>query len=235
MNLSTAISFSRGHSVSSTFTVNQRVSAGFSLSGQIGGLPGTLSMGLDFSHSVSTSDDRSQSQNFAVWNAKPFNLGYRTIEFTVEESQHCLTVSPLAENPFYFTDRSAKATKGFYICDEPQKNPHKMRELYAQLIPSNTEGPLVNPSSPQAQYENVVLRGDAEISSLYYAFQHFSNPDPKSVLAPYTTAQQAIDYFKSFPETEPGVIVNALEFPQKKDPPTFLNMFFGGYSETFNH
>lgn len=188
---------------------------------------------LGISHGISVSDSRSQSEGASGQITLGLDFNVMPVRIPATRWQRCLEVRPVANRqlPFYDDTPTAKHN-GLYLCDDVKTTPREAGDVYAHVFAHSGDTSMIDSFSPLAQAVNVALRGDRDISTFFTLIRQSLTPDHDSRILPSAATDTARAYFANTPSTQAGLIIRPVRY-QKENVPSFAEMVFGSYRETF--
>ena len=188
---------------------------------------------LGVSHSVSVTDGRSQSAGTSGVLNLGLDFNVMPVRIPATRWQRCLEVRPVANRqlPFYDDTPTAKHN-GLYLCDPIKTTPHNVGDIYAHAFAHSGDTSMVDSYSPLAQSVNLALRGDRDLSTFFTLIHQSLTPDYNTQILPAAALDSARAYFANTPSAQAGLIIRPVRY-QKESVPSFADMVFGSYRETF--
>ena len=188
---------------------------------------------LGIAHSVTQSDGQSQNESTSGSITMGLDFNVMPIRIPLARWQRCLEVRPVMNPQLPFYDNLPTAnTNGLYICDDIKTTPRSVGEIYAHVFAHSGDTSLVDSYSPLAQSVNIALQGDRDIAAFFALTRQALTPVHDSRIFPAAMLEKSRAYFAGTPTAQPGLIVHPVRF-FKEDAPSFTEMVFGVYKETF--
>jgi hypothetical protein len=185
---------------------------------------------VDFSHTVSQSNGRSQSESGIssmqdVMSANPLLLNIPTAR-----SRQCLEFQVDPNSGWLFYDKREGAKNGLYICGEIE-NDVVVQEIYGHIYTRGLDASNSQAYDPATQGVNISLRGDREISSFFYSIRGALRSKQGDTLFS-SSGNGLASYLAGTARLTPGVVVTPVAFAGESLP-SFAEKALGLYAETF--